>query len=206
MSIGAWIISLFGKSIELLIFFSLFAAGMVFTLFGLIFGGDTDHGDFDGGDLHADVGADHGDIHGDPDADADGPGPGLLSIRGISFLLTGFGGFAFVVMYFTEKVFVSSLAGLAGGTPFAVVCLFMYKVFLKQQGRSMIQVSDYNGARGTVEISIPEKGIGEVDLSIAGRIVTRSAVTIGNVSLKSGTPVRVVNYLGNRVTVEKLNN
>ena len=203
MNIGAWIIAMFGNSMELLIFFSLFAAGMVFTLFGLIFGGDAEHGDFDG-DLQADVGADHGDFDGDHDADGDGHGPGLLSIRGVSFLLTGFGGFAFVVMYFTEKVFVSSLAGLAGGTPFAVVCLFMYKVFLKQQASSMIQVSDYNGARGTVKISIPEEGIGEVDLSVAGRIVTRSAVTIGNVSLKSGTPVRVVDYLGDRVTVEKL--
>ena len=203
MNIGAWIIAMFGNSMELLIFFSLFSAGMVFTLFGLIFGGDSEHGDFDG-ELQADVGADHGDFDGDHNVDGDGHGPGLLSIRGMSFLLTGFGGFAFVVMYFTEKVFVSSLAGLAGGTPFAVVCLLMYKVFLKQQASSMIQVSDYNGARGTVKISIPEEGIGEVDLSVAGRIVTRSAVTIGNVSLKSGTPVRVVDYLGGRVTVEKL--
>ena len=55
-----------------------------------------------------------------------------------------------------------------------------------------------------MKISIPEEGIGEVDLSVAGRIITRTAVTIGNVSLKSGTPVRVVDYLGDRVTVEKL--
>ena len=77
---GAWILSLFGDSIALLTFFSIFAAGMTFTVFNLLFGGDADHdAGFDhGGDFDHD-----GDFGGDHDADGgdgDGHGPGLFSM------------------------------------------------------------------------------------------------------------------------------
>jgi membrane protein implicated in regulation of membrane protease activity len=196
---GEWILSLFGESIALLTFFSIFAAGMTFTVFNLLFGGDAD-----GGDLDGDVGdADGGDFDGDHDGDGgDGHGPGLLSIRGISFLLTGFGGVAFISMYFTEKVFVSSLFGLLGGWPFALVCLAMYRVFVRQEASSMVSAEDFVGATGTVVTSIPQGGLGEVTLLVAGQQTTKSAVAQGE--LKTGTPIRVKTYLGDRVSVEPL--
>ena len=80
---GEWILAFFGNSIALLTFFSIFASGMVFTLFSLFFGGDADSGDGDfDGNHDGDVGHHDGDAH----------GPGLFSIRGISILLGGFGG------------------------------------------------------------------------------------------------------------------
>ena len=45
---GEWILALFGESIALLTFFSIFAAGMTFTVFNLLFGGDAEGGDLDG--------------------------------------------------------------------------------------------------------------------------------------------------------------
>ena len=150
---GEWILAFFGNSIALLTFFSIFAAGMTFTTFNLLFGGDADHGDVHG-DFHGGLDGDaHGDFHGDHDADGGGTGPGLLSIRGISFLLTGFGGVAFIVMYFTDKVFVSSLAGLAGGWPFAFVCIALYRVFVRQEASSLVAAKDFVGATGSVVTS-----------------------------------------------------
>jgi len=201
---GEWILSFFGDSIALLTFFSIFAAGMTFTVFNLLFGGDADH---DGGFDHGgDVGGDHdGDLGGGHDADgSDGHGPGLLSIRGISFLLTGFGGVAFIVMYFTEKIFVSSLAGLAGGWPFALVCLALYRVFVRQEASSMVSGSDFEGATGAVVTSIPANGIGEVTILVAGQQITKSAVTGDDSTIATGTPIRVKRYLGDRVIVEPL--
>ena len=194
---GEWILALFGESIALLTFFSIFAAGMTFTVFNLLFGGDAE-----GGDLDGDVGGDDGgDFDGDHDG-GDGHGPGLLSIRGVSFLLTGFGGVAFISMYFTEKVFVSSLVGLLGGWPFALACLAMYRVFVRQEASSMVKEEDFVGASGTVVTSIPQEGLGEVTLLVAGRQITKAAVADG--ALKSGTAVRVKSYFGNRVSVEPL--
>ena len=62
---GEWILSFFGASIALLTFISIFAAGMTFTVFNLLFGGDADS------DMDGDVGGDHG---GDFDADHDADG------------------------------------------------------------------------------------------------------------------------------------
>jgi hypothetical protein len=187
---GDWLLHFFGDSIALLTFFSIFAAGMTFTVFNLLFGGDADH----------DGGFEHG---GDHDADGgDAHGPGLLSIRGVSFLLTGFGGVAFITMHFTEKVFVSSLAGLAGGWPFALVCLALYRVFIRQEASSLITGADFDGATGAVVTSIPEKGLGEVTILVAGKQLTKSAVTSGGIALPTGTPIRVKQYLGDRVLVE----
>ena len=194
---GEWILALFGESIALLTFFSIFAAGMTFTVFNLLFGGDAE-----GGDLDGDVGGDDGgDFDGDHDG-GDGHGPGLLSIRGVSFLLTGFGGVAFISMYFTEKVFVSSLVGLLGGWPFALACLAMYRVFVRQEASSMVKEEDFVGASGTVVTSIPQEGLGEVTLLVAGRQITKAAVA--DAALKSGTAVRVKSYFGNHVSVELL--
>ena len=184
---GEWILAFFGNSIALLTFFSLFAAGMTFTVFQLLFGGDHD-GDV-GGDHDGDFGGDHG--------------PGLLSIRGATFLLTGFGGIAFITMYFTDKVFVSSLVGLFGGWPFALVCLAMYRVFIRQEASSLVKADDFVGATGTVVTSIPEEGLGDVTLLVAGQQITKSAVVAGGGALKSGTTVRVKTYLGDRVSVER---
>jgi len=187
---GEWILSFFGNSIALLTFFSIFAAGMTFTMFNLLFGGDADHGDV------------HGDFDGDHDADGGGEGPGLLSIRGISFLLTGFGGVAFIVMYFTGKVFVSSLAGLAGGWPFAFVCIALYRVFIRQEASSLVSAKDFVGATGSVVTNIPKGGLGEVTILVSGRQISKSATAEGGVALRTGTSIRITQYLGDRVTVE----
>jgi hypothetical protein len=189
---GDWLLHFFGDSIALLTFFSIFAAGMTFTVFNLLFGGDAgDDGGFDHGGDHD---ADGGDAH----------GPGLLSIRGVSFLLTGFGGVAFITMHFSEKVFVSSLAGLAGGWPFALVCLALYRVFIRQEASSLITGADFDGATGAVVTSIPKKGLGEVTILVAGQQLTKSAATGDNTALATGTPIRVKQYLGDRVIVEPL--
>ena len=201
---GEWILSFFGNSIALLTFFSLFAAGMTFTMFNLLFGGDADHGDVHG-EFHGDFDGDaHGDLGGDHDADGGAHGPGLLSIRGISFLLTGFGGVAFIVMYFTDKVFVSSLAGLAGGWPFAFVCIALYRVFVRQEASSLVAARDFVGATGSVVTNIPEGGLGEVTVLVAGRQISKSATAKGGGALKTGISIRITNYLGDRVTVEPI--
>ena len=76
---GNFVLSLFEGSLAQITFFSIFLAGMVFTLFSLIFGGD--------GESDFDHDADHGGDHG-----ADGAhGPGMLSIRGASLMMVGFG-------------------------------------------------------------------------------------------------------------------
>ncbi|OGY88619.1 MAG: hypothetical protein A3B30_03595 [Candidatus Komeilibacteria bacterium RIFCSPLOWO2_01_FULL_52_15] len=196
---GTWLGYLFGDSLALLVFFSIFSAGMVFTLFSLIFGGDHDGADH-GGDMHA---GDHaGDQHGDSDSEQQGPG--MFSVRGISILATGFGGVAFIVEYLTGKPVVSSIAGVAVAWPFAVLCLMLYRFFIHQGASSHIRPSQFMNALGVVVTGIPVGELGEVAVNIEGAAqVTKMAVARGGEALPTGTPVRVIEYLGDRLVVER---
>ena len=182
---------LFRNSTALMSFFSIFAAGMIFTLFSLVLGGDHDHG----GEFHGD--AEHGEA-------GHGHGPGLLSIRGISLMATGFGAMAFLVMYYTRQVLVASVSGLGFGWVFALAGITMMRVFIRQQGSSMIQAQDFIGATGEVTTGVPERGLGEVRLTVNGVTMTKSASSLRGRAIPSGTPVRVVRLLGGTITVEEV--
>lgn len=185
-----WASEFFRNSLSLMIFFGIFAFGMIFALFSLIFGGDHDGGD-----------ADHGDVHGE---DGDDQGPGFFSIRGISLFASGFGGIGFIVMYYTKKVLVASVSGLAFGWIFALLGLFMMRLMIRQQANSIIQPEQIVGIVGEVTTGIPDRGVGEVRLTVDGITMTRTASSTTGTGIRSGTTVRVVRSDGGTVSVEEL--
>lgn len=180
------------NSIALMSFFSIFAGGMVFTMFSLVFGGH-DHSDV-GHDLGHDVGH---------DGDNDSQGPGVFSVRGISLLAVGFGATAFIVQYYTNQIFVSSISGLAFGWVFAAVGMAVYRVLIRQQGSSVVKSTSYIGLVGVVTTTIPANGLGEVRLTVEGETVIRTASAESGVTIPTGTPVTVTNVSGGSVTVKR---
>ena len=181
----------FRNSLGLMIFFAIFAFGMIFTLFSLIFGGEHDGGD------HGDI---HGDAHGDGD---DNQAPGFFSIRGISLFATGFGALGFIVMYYTEKVLLASVSGLGFGWVFAFLGLFMMRMLIRQQANSMMRPEEMIGTLGEVTTGIPDHGVGEVRMTVDGVTLTRTASSTSGTAIRSGTIVRVVRSDGGTVSVEE---
>lgn len=181
-------------SAALLTFFSIFSAGLVFTIFSLIFGGDHDGGDV------------HGEMHdgGGESGDDDGQGPGMLSLRGISLMATGFGAMAYIVMYLTKKVLTASIAGLGFGWVFAFICIALLRIFIRQQGSSMISQGSCLNSIGEVTTVIPEHGLGEVRLVVEGVSMTKTASSARGVRVPTGATVKVVRVLGSTVSVEEL--
>lgn len=203
-----FIMSFFEESLALITFFSIFCAGMVFTLFSLIFGGDADHsdvGDFDAD--HGDIDHDHDFGHGDLEHDdaSASHGPSFFSIRGVSIMAVGFGGIAYIVQYLYGRVMLSSFAGLMSGWIFGLVGLGLINMFLKQQASSNIRISDIKSATGIVTTSIPIGKPGEVILNVAGAQMNKMAVAANGVAIPNGTRVRVVEHHGASVLVEVVN-
>ena len=176
-----------------LTFLAICAAGLVFCVFSLLFGGDAD-GDADGGS---------GDGH--DGSDGHEHGPGVLSLRGISLLAIGFGATGFLVYSYTGKPLVASIAGLMAGWVFAFLCMLMLRAAMNQESNSLIDTSAIVGSTGIVTLSIPENGPGEVALSIDGRELNRVANSKGGVNIKHGTRVRVLEAVGGMVIVEAIN-
>lgn len=187
------ILGFFRDSITLMSFFSIFLAGMIVTLFSLIFGGDHDHGGDAGHDVHGDSG----------DSDGEHQGPGMFSLRGISLLATGFGAVSFLVMYYTNQILVASVAGMAFGWVFAFVCLSLLRIFIRQQGSSLIDPKDFVGVIGEVTTGIPPHGVGEVRVTVDGVTMTRTASAVGGKKIPTGRVVRVIRAEGGTVCVEE---
>jgi len=173
-----------------LTFLAICIGGAIICGASLIFGGD----DADlGVDHHLEIGHSH-------DSDGHDQGPGVLSIRGLSMLATGFGGFGFLAFHYTKKPLFASLVGLASGLLFAFLGLLILRVLLRQESNSLIGMSAIIGSVGIVTVSIPENGLGEVALTVEGRQLTRMATAEGN-AIRHGTSVRVLNSSGSTVVV-----
>ena len=176
-----------------LTFLAICAAGLVFCVFSLLFGGDAD-GDADGGSADGHDGSD-GHDH----------GPGVLSLRGISLLANGFGATGFLVFNYTGKPLIASVSGLAAGWVFAFICMLMLRAATRQESNSLIDTSAIVGSTGIVTLSIPENGLGEVALSVDGRELNKVASAKGGTEIQYGSRVRVLEAAGGMVVVEAIN-
>ncbi|MDO8676148.1 MAG: NfeD family protein [Candidatus Azambacteria bacterium] len=174
-----------------LTFLAICVAGAIICGASLVFGGDD--GDLDMGH-HVEIGHGH-------DSDGHDQGPGMLSIRGLSLLATGFGGFGFLAFHYTGKPLFASLMGLASGLLFTFLGLLVLRVLLRQESNSLIGTSAIIGLIGIVTVSIPKDGLGEVTLTVEGHQLTRTAAAEGS-AIKHGMSVRVLSSSGGTIMVE----
>ena len=200
---GTWVMALFGDSLALVVFFSIFLGGLTFSVFSLLFGGDADH-DLDVADHDAHFDADHSaeatgdDVH-------DVHAPGVLSVRGISLMMVGFGGVAFIIQYYTEKILFAAVGGVLSGWLFAFALMLLLKLFYSQQSSSQVSATEIVGAYGIVSVSISDGGdLGEVQLNVAGNQMNKPATSSTGDGISRNTRVRVRNYVEGRVVVSEV--
>jgi len=67
------------------------------------------------------------------------------------------------------------------------------------------KLSDTIGTYGTINLTIPEKGRGKVNVIIKGSYRTQDAVAKDGVEIKTGSPVKVVDVSGTELIVEQVN-
>lgn len=185
----------FRNSVALLSFFSIFAAGMLITVFSLIFGGH-DHGDFGHGDIGHEVHGEHG--------GESQQGPGVFSLKGMALFAVGFGALAFIVMYYTNQILTACVSGLGFGWVFAAICMAGYRILIRQQSNSLVKSEEAIGLTGEITTTIPAGGLGEVRLTIDGVSMTKTASCSAGETIPTGALVLVKRVSGASVLVEKL--
>jgi membrane protein implicated in regulation of membrane protease activity len=202
-----WFSDILASATTTLTFFTIFLVGVVFSAFTLILGGHSDHADHDiGHDIGHDTDVSHdghdasGD-HADGDAGAHPLNVGLLSVRGVALLSTGFGGIGFLMFATTQQLVVSTVTALIGGYIFAFAVLYTLKVFKGQQANSLINTSSAVGSHGIVTVSIPADGLGEVTVSIGGVEMFKPARSANHAAIRSGTRVQVQQISGGTLVV-----
>ena len=96
------------------------------------------------------------------------------------------------------------IAGFVGGVLLAWIITKVTRSLMHLQWSGNIQITSSIGKIGTVYLTIPANGTGQVQVEISGRLETRDAVSADNEEIKSGTEIQVVSIKeGNILAVTK---
>lgn len=161
----------------------LLAASSVFSLGAFIFGHDTDHG--------LDHGLDHGDAM-----------PSLFSMRVLSLFVLGFSGISTIAHFVWQFTPVySALCGLGGGVILGGFAYALIYLFSKEQASSLVSPADYINQAGRVSVAIPERGTGEVSVTVKEQLRSVFAVSADGAAIPEGRPVTIVSMAAGTATV-----
>ncbi|HEY9765668.1 MAG TPA: hypothetical protein V6C82_04860 [Chroococcales cyanobacterium] len=156
-----------------LFFFTFFLFGVLFTavsFFGLVGHGHLGHGHSDGGPFHLSL-------------------PGAIAFTtwfgAVGYLLMGLPAFPLPLVFF--------MAVLAGGISGLLVDLFLNKVI---SGDRKMDSQNYRlaGRIAHVTVSIPENGVGEIVLSLAGSRRSEAASSTDGRAIPHGADVAITDY------------
>lgn len=186
------------STMQFLVFLALAIGGLIMLGFSAIFGGHHD-GEM-GHDIHAGHEADHG--SGEQGQES---APSFLSPRIFFAFLTGFGVAGAIATVYGAPAAWATGIGFIPGMVMAVIAWFTGWYLFNQQVNSSLRPGQVVGASGTVVTAIPVKGLGEVNVSVNGQIVSYTALLSEDqtADLPAGVRIRVTDDLGDKVVVKK---
>ncbi len=178
----------------MLLYAAIGAFGLLFLLImlfvGEIFGGDHEiHAETDVG--HADIGHDGG------------GGPSIYSARIIASFLTAFGVGGVLARYYNLSHPVSTGIGVVSGVLLASVVYQFARLLYSQQASSEVRMSSLVGQTAEVTIGIPERGVGQVTVTVAGERSMHIARPADGRPIAPGTEVVITALRGDSVLVER---
>jgi hypothetical protein len=190
--------------IEIIYWAATIIGGTLFALrlIMMLIGGGVGDGDVDiphdihiGGELHADVSGDH------PDADVSFK---LLSVQGLTsfFMMFGLVGLALLKSNLPTLVTVLG-ATLAGLVTFGLTGL-IFTQMKRLQTEGTIHIQNTIGTGGSVYLTIPKNGTGQVQIIAQGSLKIFDAMSSDKKTIATGEKIQVVGVAsGNTLIVEK---
>lgn len=192
---------MFGLSvIEVIYWASTIIGGTLFILrLGMmLLGGDLGS---DGGDVPVDAG--DLDISGDH-ADADISFK-LLSVQGLTSFFMMFGLVGLALLRADLHVLLTILGGAVAGLVTVAVTGLIFSQMKRLQTEGTINIQTTVGSEGTVYLTIPRNGTGQVQVIAQGSLKIFDAVSSNKNQIATGEKVRVTGVAsGNTLIVEKL--
>ena len=175
----------------MLLYVAIAAIGLLFLLamlfVGEIFGGDHDA---------------HFEVHGH-DVGDHGHGPSIFSARIMAAFLTAFGAGGAIARYFGLSHLSSSGVGIVAGVLLAGIVYQFAKLLYSQQASSEIRMNNLVGCTAEVTVGIPEGGVGQISITIAGERSTHIARSSEGKPIGTGSEVVVTGLRGDSVIVER---
>ena len=181
------------SALEKVYFISATAGGIVFVIMTVLqfLGGDMD--------METDVDVDLDVSSGTADVSFK-----VISVHGLTafFMIFGLTGLAMVRDLQTsalESIIGASIAGSA------IVMLLkkLFDLFMGLRSSGTLNMNNAVGEEGSVYLSIPATGTGQVQLAIQGRLCTMEAISDDNVEIATGSRVKVVEIVNGSVLKDR---
>ena len=159
---------------------------LILNLIGLA-GSDMDVDAAGDVDIPGDVGIDH------PDLAQHSSGLGLISIRTVIAFFVGFGWTGVMMLTAGRTLLVSVLVAFVVGVVFLLVVFYLMRMIFRLSESGNVDYRNAVGRTGTVYLPIPgqNRGAGQIQLVVQGRLRQTAAVTDGQEDLPVGTTVQV---------------
>ncbi len=138
------------------------------------------------------------DIGGLADVADQDSGLGLFSIRGITAFFLGFGWTGVIALKAGLGLVTAIILGLLVGGALMLAIYAMMRAMLRLQSSGTLDYHNAVGEVGTVYVTLPpfQKGGGQVEVMIQGRLVVADALQKGGSAIAPGTKVRVLEIVG----------
>jgi hypothetical protein len=154
------------------------------------------------------IGLDSGDAA-DLDLDQDGildagePGAGLnfLSVQSISGFFTMFGIVGLGLLQINASPVLSLLGALAAGAFTAWCTAMIFLTMRRLQSDGTLVIGNAVGQQGTVYLTIPEKGVGSINVTIQGAQRILDAMSKDGLKIPTGSVVKVVGVTAGKILV-----
>ena len=157
---------------------------------------------FIGGDAGTDVSLDSDIDIGTEHVDSD-VGFRLLSLHGLSafFMMFGLVGLALYRQSHMGLI-ISNFGAVAAGMVSVWVIGKLFQGASRLQSSGTLKTEDAVGCTGTVYLTIPEGGRGQVNINFRNHLREFNATEINGAEVPTGTPIRVVQVNANILVVE----
>ena len=169
----------------------LFILRLIFSFFG---GADGDLGD------SADGGLDLGESDSAAGSISDG-GFKLFSLQGITGFFMMFGLVGLTLARAGVHDILTALAGLAAGGLTMVIVAAIFMGMRRLQSEGTLRISNAVGKEGTVYLTIPENGSGQVSVVVQGGLRQFEAVSASRERIPTGEKIRVVRVVSSNILV-----
>ena len=130
------------------------------------------------------------------------PTVSVFSPKVIAIFMVGFGAAGFMASELHQSIFPATAWAAAGGAVIGGLAYAGLRLLYSQQVSSEVMISRVVGKTGTVTVTIPTDGVGEVSLTIDGQYLTyaaRCAVVCPPIHV--GSQVSIVRYYGSTLVV-----
>ncbi|MBN1303977.1 MAG: hypothetical protein JXA13_06040 [Anaerolineales bacterium] len=204
--------------IEIIYWAATIVGGTLFILrtIMLVAGGGFDHTDIDSGidaeigtdfdpGMDADTGVDT-DLHADAGADTDHGSDAsfkFLSLQSLTAFFMIFGLVGLALFNSSAPGFLTFLGSASAGLLAAWLISWMLNQLLRLQSDGTIQIHNAIGEKGSVYLTVPAKGSGQVQVAIQGALKIYDAISADDKKILTGDKIQVTGVENNQTLIVK---